>query len=101
MTAGWSIRRSGTGAVRRRRASLDFPNAHAQLTAGLPNANLHDADLLVNWIHSVKSDVRKASRLAEAAVTAAYKVNGPGVCECEAIAKIQAAQIAGSPEFRR
>ncbi|PBB41233.1 ectoine hydrolase DoeA [Mesorhizobium sp. WSM3866] len=80
------------------------PKAHARLTAGLPNAVFHDADLLVNWIRSVKSDaeigyLRKASRLAEAAVTAAYNVIAPGVRECDAIATIQAAQIAGSPDF--
>lgn len=80
------------------------PKAHARLTAGLPNATFHDADLLVNWVRSVKSPaeidyLRKASRLAEAAVTAAYDVIAPGVRECDAIAKIQAAQVAGSPDF--
>lgn len=80
------------------------PKAHARLTAGLPNAKFHDADLLVNWIRSVKSDaevdyLRKASRLAEAAVTAAYEAIAPGVRECDAIARIQAAQVAGSPDF--
>lgn len=80
------------------------PKAHARLTAGLPNATIHDADLLVNWIRSVKSEaeidyLRKASRLAEAAVTAAYDVIAPGVRECDAIARIQAAQVAGSPDF--
>ncbi|WP_439615395.1 M24 family metallopeptidase [Shinella sp.] len=80
------------------------PKAHARLIAGLPNATFQDADLLVNWIRSVKSEaeidyLRKASRLAEAAVTAAYEVIAPGVRECDAIAKIQAAQVAGSPDF--
>lgn len=80
------------------------PKAHARLTAGLPNATFRDADLLVNWIRSVKSDgeigyLRKAARLAEAAVSAAYEVIAPGVRECDAIASIQAAQIAGSPDF--
>lgn len=80
------------------------PKAHARLTAGLPNATFHDADLLVNWIRSVKSHteidyLRKASRLAEAAVTAAYDAIAPGVRECDAIAKIQAAQVAGSVDF--
>ncbi|MER9275343.1 M24 family metallopeptidase [Mesorhizobium sp. M0643] len=80
------------------------PKAHARLTRGLPSAIFQDADLLVNWIRSVKSDaeidyLRKASRLAEAAVSAAYDVIAPGVRECDAIAKIQAAQIAGSPDF--
>lgn len=78
--------------------------AHAHLVAGLPNARIQDADLLINWIRSVKSDaeidyLRQASRLAEAAVTAAYDVIAPGVRECDAIAKIQAAQIAGSAAY--
>ena len=81
-----------------------LPKAHARLTAGLPNATFHDADLLVNWIRSVKSPaevdyLRKASRLAEAAVRAAYDTIAPGVRECDAIARIQAAQIAGAPDF--
>lgn len=80
------------------------PKAHARLTAGLPNATFHDADLLANWIRSVKSPaevdyLRKASRLAEAAVRAAYDTIAPGVRECDAIAKIQAAQVAGAPDF--
>lgn len=80
------------------------PKAHARLTAGLPKATFHDASLLVNWIRSVKSDaeveyLRKASRLAEAAVNAAYDVIAPGVRECDAIARIQAVQIAGSADF--
>ena len=78
--------------------------AHARLTAGLPNATFHDADLIVNWVRAVKSDaeigyLRKAARLAEGAVSAAYEAIAPGVRECDAIASIQAAQIAGSPDF--
>src|SRR5262249_48800469 len=78
--------------------------AHARLVAGLPDARIHDADLLVNWIRAVKSEaevayLRKAARLAEAAVAAAYDVIEPGVRECDAIARIQAAQVAGSPDF--
>jgi Xaa-Pro dipeptidase len=78
--------------------------AHARLTAGLPNATFHDASLIVNWVRAVKSDaeigyLRKAARLAEAAVSAAYDAIAPGVRECDAIASIQAAQIAGSPDF--
>lgn len=80
------------------------PKAHARLTAGMPNATFQDADLLVNWVRSVKSDaeveyLRKASRVAEAAVKAAYEAIAPGVRECDAIAKIQAAQVGGSPDF--
>jgi Xaa-Pro dipeptidase len=78
--------------------------AHARLTAGLPNANFHDASLIVNWVRAVKSDaeiayLRKAATLVEGAVSAAYEIIEPGVRECDAIAGIQAAQIAGSPDF--
>jgi Xaa-Pro dipeptidase len=78
--------------------------AHERLTAGLPNATFHDASLIVNWVRAVKSDaeivyLRKAARLAEGAVSAAYEIIEPGVRECDAIAGIQAAQIAGSPDF--
>jgi Xaa-Pro dipeptidase len=78
--------------------------AHARLTAGLPNATFHDASLIVNWVRAVKSDaeigyLRKAATLVEGAVSAAYEIIEPGMRECDAIAGIQAAQIAGSPDF--
>ncbi|MGE3877130.1 MAG: M24 family metallopeptidase [Parvibaculaceae bacterium] len=80
------------------------PKAHARLVAGLPNARIHDADLLVNWIRAVKSPaeiayLRKASFLAQAAVGKAYEVIEPGVRECDAIAQIQGAQVAGAGDF--
>ncbi|QIG51653.1 M24 family metallopeptidase [Nordella sp. HKS 07] len=97
---GWGNRRIGIELE----AYYYSPKAHARLTAGLPNAKFHDADLLVNWIRAVKSKseidyLRKASFLAEAAVAKAYEVIAPGVRECDAIAQIQAAQVAGSPDF--
>jgi ectoine hydrolase len=80
------------------------PKGHARLVAGLPNAKFIDADLLVNWIRAIKSPaeidyLRKASWLAQAAIAKAYDVIAPGVRECDAIAQIQAAQVAGSPDF--
>jgi Xaa-Pro dipeptidase len=80
------------------------PKAHARLVAGLPNAKFHDADLVVNWIRAVKSPaeiayLRKASFLAEAAVSKAYEVIAPGVRECDAIARIQGPQVAGAKDF--
>jgi Xaa-Pro dipeptidase len=80
------------------------PKAHARLVAGLPNAKFHDADLVVNWIRAVKSPaeiayLRKASFLAEAAVSKAYEVIAPGVRECDAIARIQGTQVAGAKDF--
>jgi Xaa-Pro dipeptidase len=80
------------------------PKGHARLVAGLPNAKFIDADLLVNWVRAVKSPaeieyLRKAAWLAQAAIAKAYDVIAPGVRECDAIAQIQAAQVAGSPDF--
>ncbi|ESZ55294.1 MULTISPECIES: M24 family metallopeptidase [unclassified Mesorhizobium] len=97
---GWGARHIGIELE----AYYFSPKAHARLVAGLPNAKWHDADLLVNWIRAVKSApeiayLRKASTLAEAAVARAFEVIAPGVRECDAIAAIQAAQIAGSPDF--
>ena len=97
---GWGNRRIGIELE----AYYFSPKAHARLVAGLPNAKFDDADLLVNWIRAVKSPaeigyLRKASLLAQAAVSKAYEVIEPGVRECDAIAQIQAAQIAGAQEF--
>lgn len=76
------------------------PKAHERLVAGLPDAKISDASLLVSWVRAVKTPaeiayLRKAARLAEAAMTKAYDVIAPGVRECDAVAAIQAAQIAG------
>lgn len=97
---GWGRRRIGIELE----AYYYSPKAHARLVAGLPNAKFHDADLLVNWIRAVKTRpeieyLRKASFLAQAAVSKAYEVIAPGVRECDAIAQIQGAQVAGSPNF--
>jgi ectoine hydrolase len=99
-TKGWGNRRIGIELE----AYYYSPKAHARLTAGLPNAKFQDADLLVNWIRAVKTRpeieyLRKASLLAQAAVSKAYEVIAPGVRECDAIAQIQGAQVAGSPDF--
>jgi ectoine hydrolase len=80
------------------------PRAHARLTAGLPDAVIIDAGLLVNWVRAVKSPaeiayLRKAARLAEGTMRAAYDVIAPGVRECDAIAHIYAAQMGGHPDF--
>ena len=97
---GWGNRRIGIELE----AYYFSPKGHARLVAGLPNAKFHDADLLVNWIRAVKSPaeiayLRKASVLAEAAVSKAYEVIAPGVRECDAIAQIQATQVAGAKDF--
>jgi Xaa-Pro dipeptidase len=80
------------------------PKALERLRAGLPNANFVDADLLVNWVRAVKSPaeiacMREAARLVGGAMRAAFEVIAPGVRQCDAIARIYAAQIAGEPGY--
>ncbi|MCC6468011.1 MAG: M24 family metallopeptidase [Alphaproteobacteria bacterium] len=104
--AGW-IRDKGWG---RRRIGVELesyfysPKAHARLTAGLPDATILDADLLVSWLRAKKSPseieyMRRGARLAEAAMRAAYETIAPGVRECDAVAKIYAAETGGHPDF--
>lgn len=104
--AGW-IRDKGWG---RRRIGVELesyyysPKAHAHLVKGLPDAAIVDAGLMVNWLRAKKSPaeiayMRNGARLAEAAMRAAYDAIAPGVRECDAVAKIYAAETAGSPDF--
>ncbi len=80
------------------------PRAHARFTAALPNARLVDAGLIVNWLRAEKSAaeiayMRKAARIAEATMRAAYETIAPGVRECDAVARIYQAQMAGQSAF--
>lgn len=97
---GWGRRRIGIELE----AYYYSPKAHARLTAGMPEATFVDADLLVNWVRAVKSPaeiayLRHAALIAGRAVEAAYEAIAPGVRECDAIARIQAAQVAGHPDL--
>jgi Xaa-Pro dipeptidase len=99
-TKGWGSRRIGIELE----AYYYSPKAHARLTKGLPDARWIDADLVVSWLRAKKSPaeidyMRKGARLAEAAMRAAYEVIAPGVRECDAVAKIYAAETAGHPDF--
>lgn len=104
--AGW-IRDKGWG---RRRIGVETEayyysaKAHERFLAGLPDARFSDGNLIVNWLRAKKSPaeidyMRKASRLAEATMRAAYEAISPGVRECDAIARIYAAQTASQPDF--
>lgn len=80
------------------------PRGLRHLQAGLPDANIVDADLLVNWCRSVKSDaeievMRQAGRIAQAGMAAAKANIAPGVRECDASAEIHRALISGTPEY--
>lgn len=78
------------------------PRAYEALKAEV--GKVRDSDRLVNWVRSVKSDaeiglVRQASRIIEIAMQTAMEVIAPGVRQCDAVAKIVAAQYSGTPEF--
>src|SRR5262245_9788673 len=80
------------------------PKAHARLVNRLPNAKFLDADLVVNWIRAKKSPaevayMRRGARLVEQAMRAAYEAIAPGVRECDAVARIYAAQVSGQSDF--
>jgi Xaa-Pro aminopeptidase len=97
------IQAKGWGALRigvELEAYFYSARAHAQLVAALPNAKIVDASLMVNWVRARKSPaeiayLRDAARIAEDAMRVAYETIEPGVRECDAVAKIYAAQIAG------
>jgi ectoine hydrolase len=77
--------------------------AHAQLRAALPRAEVVDAQALVNWVRIVKSAaelemMRIAATIVAGAMTVGIEAILPDVRECDAVAKICAAQIAGTPE---
>lgn len=104
--AGW-IRDKGWG---RRRIGVETEayyysaKAHERLAEGLPDARLLDGNLIVNWLRAKKSPaeiayMRKAARLAEATMRAAYDAIAPGVRECDAVARIYAAQTASQPDY--
>lgn len=78
--------------------------AYAKLTEGLPKASFKDATALVNWVRIIKSPkeielMKRAGKIAEAAMQAAIDTMGPGVRENDVVAAIMEAQIRGTEEF--
>ncbi|MCP3935282.1 MAG: M24 family metallopeptidase [Actinomycetia bacterium] len=78
--------------------------AVASLQAALPNAHWVDADLLVNWCRTVKSDaevavMRQAATLAEGAMRVAYETIRPGIRQCDLVAAVVAQQVGGNEGF--
>lgn len=72
-----------------------------RLRASLPRASFSDATLLVGWCRFVKSPaeielMRQAARVAARAMATAHEVIKPGVRECDAAARITAAQYEGA-----
>ncbi len=80
------------------------PKAVSSLQASLPNANWVDADLLVNWCRTVKSDaeiavMREAATLVEGAMGHAYDIIEPGMRQCDLVAEVVGKQIGGNPNY--
>ncbi|HVC77071.1 MAG TPA: Xaa-Pro peptidase family protein [Candidatus Micrarchaeaceae archaeon] len=74
------------------------------LTESLPAARFVDADLLVNWVRTVKSAreievMRQAARIVESVMRVAIEAVSAGTRQCDAAALISAAQIRGTKEF--
>lgn len=71
-----------------------------RLRASLPNATVKDADALVNWVRSIKSDaeiayMREAARITEYTLARAIEKIEPGVRQADVAAEIYALQTGG------
>ena len=80
------------------------PRALSGLQSGLPDARWSDADRLVNWIRTVKSQVEvdmlaQAAAIAGHAMQTAWDLVKPGGRQCDLAAEIMAAQIRGTEDF--
>jgi Xaa-Pro dipeptidase len=74
------------------------------LTGSLPTARFVDADLLVNWVRTVKSPreievMRQAARIVESVMRVGIDAVAEGTRQCDAAALISEAQIRGTREF--
>jgi ectoine hydrolase len=79
------------------------PRGYLALNRGLPANRLTDSAELVNWVRVIKSprEVRRlriAGTIAEHAMRTACDNVRPGRRQCDAVAKILAAQATGTPE---
>jgi ectoine hydrolase len=68
--------------------------SHRALAAGLPEAEIVDAQDLINWVRTVKSPaelakMRVAGRIVDTMMTTALEIIAPGVRQCDAAAEIQ------------
>jgi Xaa-Pro aminopeptidase len=95
----------GAGTVALEMDSYYFtPRAYEAFRAGLPEAQLVDSQELVNWVRSVKSPaeldvMREAARIMERVMQVGVDAVQPGVRQCDAVAAIYAAAVAGTPEY--
>ncbi|MFZ4452353.1 M24 family metallopeptidase [Salibacterium aidingense] len=77
---------------------------YERITQGLPNAEFRNFSTLVNWVRLIKSDseiecMKKASRILENAMNAAYDTADIGIRENDVAAAIYQAQISGTADF--
>ena len=77
---------------------------HKRLVKHCPNAKLHDANLLVNWVRLLKSKneikyMKDASILVQLGMKTAYDTIKPGVRQNQVSGKIQNALIAGNNQI--
>ncbi len=75
-----------------------------ELTKSLSKSKFTDGNLLVSWVRLVKSEqeieyMKQAGKIMEKVMQTAIDVVAPGVRECDAVASIYQAQIAGTAEF--
>src|SRR5690625_619914 len=77
---------------------------YLQLTKLLPNARFVDGTNIVNWIRIIKSDqknqlIKKATKIASAAMKKGIERIKTGVRQCDAVADIVHRQISGVENF--
>ncbi len=74
------------------------------LQKDLPKAEIKDGNLLVSWVRLIKSDaeinyMQQAGKISEKVMQTALDNLAPGVRECDAVAAVYQAQMAGTDEF--
>lgn len=95
----------GTG-----RVGLEFDSYYftaqsfVRLTKGLPDAIFVDGTNLVNWVRMIKSDqeieyMKKAAKISERAMQAAFDTLQVGVRENDVAASIMFAQVSGTNDY--
>ena len=97
---GWDRRRIGIEMD----AWMMTPRDCEVLRNNLPNAQISDSKLLINWARTVKSlpeieYMRQAARIQEHVMRTAIDTVRPGVRECDLAAEIYRAQLRGTEEF--
>ncbi len=76
----------------------------ASLSRNLPNCRLLDTTTLVNWVRNIKSEqeiayMTQAARIVEKMMETGIENIRPGVRQCDSVAEIYRAMVAGTPEF--